>query len=402
MLFEYKAKDAQGDEKNGTIDSLNMETAINTLRMRSLSVVSIAPIAEKKGLFSEEITIFNRVSMKELVITSRQIATLANAQVSALRIFQLLSMQIDNKYFASILESVSRDLQGGSSISRALAHFPRVFSPFYVNIVKAGEESGTLSNSFAYLADYLDRNYEIVSKVRGAMIYPIFVITTFFVVMALMLTLVIPKITEILIESGGELPIYTKIVIALSDFMRDYYGLILIMLVGGTFFYWKWSATESGKRIVDETKLALPVIGDLFHKLYLTRICDNLSTMLTSGLTMLQSLEITAEILENGVYRGALEQVIIDVRAGKSLSDAMSAQEILPPILVQMTKVGEETGALGDILITLSAFYRREVQTAVDAVISLIEPAMIVLLGAGVGILIASVLLPIYNLTGAF
>ncbi len=402
MLFEYNAKDSQGDEKNGTIDSLNMETAINTLRMRGLGVVSIAPIAEQKGAFSQEITIFNRVSMKELVITSRQIATLANAQVSALRIFQLLAMQIDNKYFASVLESVARDLQGGSSISRALAHFPRVFSPFYVNIVKAGEESGTLSNSFAYLADYLDRNYEIVSKVRGAMIYPIFVITTFFVVMALMLTLVIPKITEILVESGGELPIYTKIVIALSDFMRDYYGLIVVMLVAGSFFYWRWSATESGKRIIDETKLVIPVIGNLFHKLYLTRICDNLSTMLTSGLTMLQSLEITAEILDNGVYRGALEHVIIDVRAGKSLSDSMSAQEILPPILVQMTKVGEETGALGDILVTLSAFYRREVQTAVDAVISLIEPAMIVLLGAGVGILIASVLLPIYNLTGAF
>ncbi|OGG59425.1 hypothetical protein A3C89_02915 [Candidatus Kaiserbacteria bacterium RIFCSPHIGHO2_02_FULL_50_50] len=402
MLFEYNAKDAQGDEKNGTIDSLNMETAMNTLRMRGVGVISIAPIAEQKGVFAQHITMFDRVSMKELVITSQQISTLANAQVSALRIFQLLAMQIQNKYFAGILENVAKDLQSGSSISRALAHFPRVFSPFYVNIVKAGEESGTLSNSFSYLAEYLDRNYEIVSKVRGALIYPIFVISTFFLVMALMLTLVIPKITEILLEAGGELPIYTKIVIWISDFMRNYFGLIGVVLIAGGFFFWRWSETETGKRAVDEAKLSIPIIGNLYHKLYLTRICDNLSTMLTSGLTMLQSLEITAEILENVVYREALEHVIIDVRAGKSLSDSMSSQEILPPILVQMTKVGEETGALGDILVTLSAFYRREVQTAVAAVISLIEPAMIVLLGLGVGVLIASVLLPIYNLTGAF
>ena len=401
MLFEYKAKDANGESRDGTIDSLNMETAMNTLRTRGFQVISVAPIAEKAG-FAKEITLFNRVSMKDLVITSRQIATLSQAQVSALRIFQLLGAQVTNQYFAGILSSVSNELQAGSSISRALAKYPRVFSPFYVNIVKAGEESGTLSNSFAYLADYLDRNYEIASKVKSALIYPIFVIVVFFLVMALMLTLVIPKITEILIDSGQELPIYTKIVIWISDIFKNYFGYLIIIGIVAGFFGWRYATTELGKRFIDETKLSIPVIGKLFHKLYLTRICDNLSTMLTSGLTMLQALEITAEIVENVQYREALETVITDVRGGKSLSDAMSKQELLPPILVQMTKVGEETGALGDILITLSAFYRREVQNSVEAVISLIEPAMIVLLGAGVGVLIASVLLPIYNLTGAF
>lgn len=402
MLFSYKAKDQGGEVREGTLDSLNIETAIKAVQSRGYVVISVQPLNEQKGFLAGNLDFFDRVTTKELVILSRQFATLSEAQVSALRIFRLLAEKNDNPLLGRILGQISDDLQSGTSISRALAQHPKLFSPFYINVIKAGEESGTLSKSFLYLADYLERNYEIVSKVRGALFYPIFVLVTFVVVMGLMLTFVIPKITEILIDSGQELPIFTKIVIAISDFMVGSFGYIIVFIAIVAGLVYQYQRTSAGKRAFDELKLSFPILGNLYDKLFLTRICDNLSTMISSGLTMIQALEITAEVVENIVYREVLEDVIIRVRGGSSLADAFSAHERIPPVLAQMTKVGEETGELGAILLTLSTFYRREVNNAVAVVIAMIEPIMIVLLGGGVGILIGSVLLPIYNMTGAF
>lgn len=401
MLFSYKAIDQSSTPREGTVEAQNADSAIETVKQRGYTVISMVPLTEKDSMFNLEITWFQRVSNKEIVILSRQIATLFEAQVSALRIFRLLATEAPNVMLQRILNDVSDELQGGSSISRALANHPDVFTPFYVSMVKSGEESGTLEKTFMYLADYLDRMYEVMAKARNALIYPAFVISIFVVVMMLMLTLVIPRISEILVSSGQEIPLYTKIVIGISNFFTDYIGLIVIFLATGGIVLWQFAKTAVGQRAIDEFKLSIPVIGDLYEKLFLTRICDNLSTMLSSGISMVQALEVTSEVVDNEVYREIVENTLIDVKAGRSFADAISEYPEIPGVLAQMSKVGEETGKLGDILSTLSTFYRREVNNTVDTLIGLIEPAMIVLLGLGVGTLLASVLIPIYNITGS-
>src|SRR3989344_112028 len=217
MLFSYKAIDQNNVKREGTVEASNIDAAIATVQKRSYTVISIDPIEEAKSIFNLEIKWFQRIGNKEVVILSRQLATLFDAQVSALRIFRLLGSEAENPQLRNVLNDIADDLQAGSSISRSLGAHPTVFSPFYINMVRSGEESGSLEKSFNYLADYLDRTYQVVTKARNALVYPAFVIGVFVLVMGLMLTLVIPRISQILIDSGQELPIYTKIVIAISD-----------------------------------------------------------------------------------------------------------------------------------------------------------------------------------------
>lgn len=401
MLFSYKAIDQNNASREGTVDATNIDAAIATVQKRGYTVVSIEPVEEQHSFVDIEIDWFQRISNKEIVILSRQIATLFDAQVSALRIFRLLAAEAENSQLQKVLSDVADDLQAGSSISRALSAHPDVFSSFYVNMVRSGEETGSLEKAFGYLADYLDRSYAVVTKARNALIYPAFVIGVFVLVMGLMLTLVIPRISQILTDSGQELPIYTKIVIGISTVLTDYIGLILVLLAFAGVGIWRFMKTELGKRTADEFKISFPYVGDLFQKLYLTRICDNLATMLGSGISMVQALEVTAEVVDNVVYREIIQNTLIEVKGGRSFADSIAEYPEIPGVLSQMAKVGEETGNLGDILTTLAKFYQREVNNAVDTLIGLIEPLMIVLLGLGVGTLLASVLMPIYSLTSS-
>ncbi len=405
MLFKYIAVDKLEVQKEGTVEAVTIDAAIGAVQRRGYTILSIDPIEEKTGieaLLNIEFSLFNSVSNKEVVILSRQISTLFQAHVSPLRIFRLLSAEVENNKLKKVMNEIVEDLQGGSTISRALAKHNDVFSSFYVNLVRAGEESGSLEKSFNYLADYLDRSYEIVTKAKNALIYPAFVILIFIGVMFLMLTMVIPRIATILTESGQELPIYTLIVIGLSDFLVNNMALIFVALAVGGYGLWRFIGTEVGRRTYDEFIISVPYIGDLQRKLLLTRICDNLATMLSSGVSMVQALEVTADVVDNKVYQEILQNSLMEVRGGRSFADAISEYPEIPGVLTQMAKVGEETGSLADILQTLANFYRREVNNAVDTLIGLIEPAMIVLLGLGVGVLLASVLMPIYNMTTAF
>ena len=408
MLYHYQARDKKGVAHDGTVEASSLDAAIRAVKGRGYQVIAI-DIAKDEGFLSNlnnfikgDIAFFNKVDGKEIVILSRQIATLFDAQVSPLRIFQLLSDEVENPELKRVMQVIVEDLQGGSSISRALAQHSHIFSVFYVNLVKAGEETGSLEKTFNYLADYLDRTYEMTSKAKSALIYPAFVITIFIAVMALMLTMVIPNITEILVESGQQLPIYTEIVIGISNFLVNYIGIIFITLSLGGIALWRFVQTEPGRRALDELKIGLPYIGVLNTRLYLTRICDNMSTMVASGVPMVEAIDITSQVVDNVVYRDMLQEVSAEVRAGRSFADAIAQFPEIPGLLSQMAKVGEETGSLPDILETLSKFYRREVYNAVDNLISLIEPAMILLLGVGVGVLLASVLMPIYDLTTSF
>ncbi|MCA9359665.1 type II secretion system F family protein [Candidatus Kaiserbacteria bacterium] len=405
MLFNYKAVDGNNIQREGTVEAPSIDAAISAVQKRGYTLVSIDEQGKSDGILGAlniEFSFFQTVSNKDVVILSRQIATLFQAQVSPLRIFRLLSAEVENPQLQLAMNRIVEDLQAGSSISRALAMHPDIFSSFYVNLVRAGEESGSLEKSFDYLADYLDRQYEVVAKARNALVYPAFVVTIFVVVMGMMLTLVIPNIAKILTDSGQELPIYTKIVIGISNFMVDYIGVILLLLLAGGVSLWRFSKTSVGKRAIDEFIISVPYLGDLQRKLLLTRICDNMATMLDSGISIVQALEVTSDVVDNEVYREIVQSALVEVTGGRSFADAISEYPEIPGVLAQMAKVGEETGSLGSILTTLANFYRREVNNAVDTLIGLIEPAMIVMLGLGVGVLLASVLMPIYNLSSAF
>ncbi|MEK7114170.1 MAG: type II secretion system F family protein, partial [Patescibacteria group bacterium] len=360
MLFKYHAIDQDGHEREGTIEAPSQEVAVSALQRRNL-IISAIESAEKHSFLESLLSFFGRISNKDIVILSRQMATLFEAQVSTLRIFRLLAAEVDNKQLAIVLSNVGDDIQGGSPISKALARHPKVFSGFYVNMIHAGEESGKLSETFVYLADYLDRSYEIVSKAENALIYPMFVVGVFFSVMALMLTLVIPKISAVLIDSGQAVPIYTAIVIGFSNVLVRYGIFILIALVALGFYMWQLGKTERGKLVFDNLKLSIPYIGDLYKKLYLARIADNFSTMLLSGVSVVEAIEISGSVVGNAVYVSVLTQVGADVKGGSSISDAFGKHPEIPGIMVAMTKVGEETGELGKILTTLAKFYNREV-----------------------------------------
>ncbi len=398
MTFIYKAVTATGEKKEGSIDAPNKDLAIAGLQRRGYIVVSIKG-EEEKSVF--QMNLFERVPMRDIVILSRQIATLFDAQVSALKAFTMLASNAENALLRRKLTAVSDDIQSGTTISNALSKHPDVFTEFYVNMVKAGEESGKLNQVFSYLADYLDRQYALTSKTKNALIYPAFVIGIFVIVMVLMFTLIIPKLSEIIMASGAEIPIYTRIVINVSEFFVNYGLFVLIFLVVTGFYIWRLSVSESGKRYLDGLRISAPAIGKLFTKLYLSRIADNMNTMLSSGISIVRSLEITGAVVGNKVYEGIMTDAVGAVKEGKSFSDALDKHEQVPKIMVQMIKVGEETGGMANILKTLAAFYAREVDDAVDTLVGLIEPVMIVLLGLGVGTLLVSVLVPIYNIASS-
>ncbi|OGI60604.1 hypothetical protein A2641_00680 [Candidatus Nomurabacteria bacterium RIFCSPHIGHO2_01_FULL_37_25] len=399
MLFKYQVIDSQGSNKEGEIDAPNRDMAISSLQRRGFVIISLKDEIENKSIFAT--TFFEKVSNKDIVILSRQISTLFEAEISALKIFTMLAATTDNKLLGKKLTAIGDDLQAGVSISGALANHPDIFSDFYINMVKVGEETGKLNETFMHLAEYLDRQYALTSKTRNALIYPAFVVITFFTVMALMFWMVIPKLSVIILDSGQEVPFYTKIVIAISNLFVNYGFFVLIFLVLLSIWVWKLSSTEKGKIYLDSVKLSMPGIGDLYRKLYLSRIADNLNTMLSASVPIIRAIDISAEVVGNRIYKTLLLEVADEVKSGLALYVAFSKHnKEIPGILVQMVQVGEETGSLGAILKTLADFYKREVDDAVDTLVGLIEPAMIIALGIGVGLLLVSILVPIYNVAG--
>jgi len=402
MEFKYEALDQNGKAASGVVNAATQDAAIEALQRRGLTITSFSG-GGAQGLMQKlnSVRIFGGVSNRDLVLLSRQIATLFEAQVSALRVFRLLAEQAGKPYLQEVLTEISDDLQGGSSISKALAKHPKVFSDFYVNMVRSGEESGKLDQTFLYLADYIDRSYELTSKAKNALIYPAFIMLTFVAVMVLMLTVVIPKIGSILEESGQEMPFVTSVVLGISHFFVDYGIFLLIAVIVGGYFLFRYVQTPSGRTALDHFRLSMPYMGQLYQKLYLSRIADNMHVMLSSGISAVRALEITAEIVDNAVYEQIMHEAVEAVKAGTTMSQTFSRYpHEVPAIMVQMLQIGEETGELGNILDRLAKFYNREVNAAVDTLVSLIEPALIISLALGVGFLLAAVLLPIYNTAG--
>ncbi|MEK7477789.1 MAG: type II secretion system F family protein [Patescibacteria group bacterium] len=399
MLYNYRVTTKEGQEQEGSIDAPSSDIAISSLQRRGLIVIKLAPVGEKKSLFN--IRLFDRVKTSDIVILSRQIATLFEAKVSALETFRLLASESENPILRQGLTDVTDDIKGGITISDAMAKHPDIFSEFYVSMIRSGEEAGKLSETFNYLADYLDRSYALISKAKNALVYPIFVICSFAVVMMIMAIFVIPRLGEILADSGQQLPIYTRAILGISNFLSQYWILLLALAAALAIFLVRYLNTPAGHKSLSAFKLSIPYVSNLYKKLYLSRIADNLNTMITSGVSMVRALEITAAVVDNDIYEDILIKASVAIKAGGSVSDVFSAYSEIPRIMVQMMKVGEETGRLGFVLETLAKFYEREVENAVETLVGLIEPIMIVALGLAVGVLLAAVLVPIYNAASA-
>ncbi|OGF83191.1 hypothetical protein A3B18_00570 [Candidatus Giovannonibacteria bacterium RIFCSPLOWO2_01_FULL_46_13] len=401
-LFKYQARTQSGEAKTGTIDAPNVELAVSALQRRLLIVISVEPLDADLPWYKKEIlALGGGIKLRDVVILSRQLATLFQARIPVVDSLKVLAAETTKPRLREVLNEVSQDIQGGLSIAQSFSRHPDVFSSFYVNMVRSGEESGKLEEIFAYLAEYLERNYELISKTRNALIYPAFVFTVFIAVMALMLAFVIPQITVILVESGAEIPFYTRVVMGLSEFMRRFGIVLLFLLAGAGVMLWRYSKTEKGKFVLSRFALDTPIVGNILHKFYVARLTDNLETLIAGGVTVLRSLELSGEVVGSAVFKQIIRETAEAVKGGVPISEALSRYKDMPALVVQMIKIGEETGKLDFMLKTMARFYRREVENTVDSLVGLIEPIMIIFLGLGVGILVVSVLMPIYNLSSA-
>ncbi len=403
MLYHYKSLGQDGKTIEGDIEGMSLDNAILLLQKKGITIVDIQEKSDGRedDIFADIKFFKKKIKSKDVVIFSRQVATLFEAGVSALKAFRLLAEENDNETLQEQLIGVADDIESGISLSNALEKRPELFSTFYVNMVKAGEESGKLNEVFLFLADYLDRDYEMTQKIKKALTYPSFVIGTFFVIMIGMLTFVVPKMAALFTEEGASLPLVTRIVLAISNLFVQYAPVTFPILAVMVWIFLKWKKTEEGAYTLDELSTKVPVLKTLQQRIFLQRLADNMNTMLTNGVPIVKSIDITAAIIENRVYKELLKRVSTKVQTGKSFSKALYEEPLVPNILIQMVHIGEETGELGYILKNLAVFYRRELDTAIDSVIGLIEPAMIVSLGLGVGVLVAAVLLPMYSLSSA-
>ena len=401
MLYEYTAATLEGEAKTGSIEAINVDVAINALQAKGLVITDIKSAKQSGSVLESlgQLKFFNKVKRKDIVILSRQLATLFEAKITILDSLDLLAGQTGSVKLKEILMEIIEDIKGGSYLSLAISKHPDIFSDFYINMIRSGEESGKLEEIFATLADHMERSYELTSKTRNALIYPAFVVAVFFVVMILMLTFVIPKLAAILSELNQEIPFYTKILIGASNFLNDFKIFLFAGVAIGGIFLWRYSKTEKGNAAVSRLQTSFPFVGALYSKLYLSRIADSMETLLSSGVPAVRTMEIAADVVGNKIYKNILLAVAQEIKGGNSISEAFSKYEEIPPMVVQMIKIGEEAGKLNFMLKTLGKFYKKEVDNTVETLVSLIEPAMIVILGGAVGLLLVSILGPIYNIT---
>jgi len=337
-----------------------------------------------------------------MVIFFRQLSTLVNAQVRIVGALRILIRQVNSRKFKDLIESVAAEVEAGKSLSDALSMYPSLFPELYSSLIRAGEASGTLDKSLVYLADQIEKDYDLRSKIRGALMYPAFIIAMLFIVGTLMMIFVIPGMTSVLEEAGANLPLATKIIIATSHFFQSYwyavFGSLIAAAVGIRYFL----RTPSGRYTIDGLLIHMPVFGPFLQKIYLYRFAHHLSNLLAGGISIVKALNLIADIIGNWVYRDIFLEAASEVQTGRSLRDVLEAYPEIPPLVYQMVEVGEQTGDLHGILAKLSNFYDKEVDNAIANLTTLIEPVIMVILGLAVGIMVAGILLPIYNLASSF
>ncbi len=398
MKFDYQARNKKGEIQSGVIEASSLEAAAALLQKHGLYVTILEETA-KPPIYARRIKLFERIPVKEIVLFSRQLSIMFQSKVSLVEALRVLASQTGHLDFREKIFKLAEEVEGGTSFSAALAGQEKVFSSFYIAMVKAGEASGNFSESLTYLADHLEREYHFNSKIKGAMIYPIIIVLVAVTVLTLMMLFVVPQMTKILLEAGGQLPLVTEIIIGLSGFLRRWAWILFPAFAGLLIFLFRYRQTENGKEFFDKFFLKLPAIGPFLKMTYLSRFAENLATLISSGLPIAQSLEITASIVGNTVYQQIILMTQQEVRKGETISSVLTKfPDFFPPMFIQMTVVGEKTGSLDKTLLNLVDFYQKEVGRGLESLLAILEPLLIVFLGVVVGGIMAAILLPLYQL----
>lgn len=400
-FFTYNARDSDGNDASGLVEAPSSDGAVRLLRTRQLFVISIKETREKHDM-SSLMAKFHKVGFSDVVNFTRQLATMIVAGLSLPEALRILQNQTTNAAFTRIIVEVEHQIVGGGNLADSLGKYPNVFNPIYLALVRAGESSGTLDKVLERLAETLESQAEFRSKVKGAMIYPVIIVIGMFAVVMVMMTVVVPKLTDLYRDFGIDLPGPTKILIATSDFFVHFWWFMIALIVVSFITFVKWRKTPIGELMVDSFILRLPLFGDLTKKVLLVEFTRTLAMLISSGIHILQGLKTLRNSLGNVRFRNAIDEISKKVEKGFPLGDTFSQHDEFPPIVSQMMKVGEETGKLDDTLVKLSRYFESESEHLVRGLTTAIEPIIMVVLGVGVGFIVISIITPIYNLTSQF
>ena len=399
MRFKYQARTKSGEVKSGYIEATSRQAAAELLRREELFVTALKRSDENLG---RKIKFFDGVSAKDIALFSRQLSVMFKANVSLVESLRTIGAQTGNSSFRDKIINISKDVEGGSPLSSAFSKYPEVFSTFFVAMVKAGEVSGNLSEQLFYLSEYLEKQYYLAGKIKSALVYPAVILTVVLAVIFLLSYFVMPNLVSMLESSNTQLPPITQFVIGFSSMLRGVGGLVFILaLIAGVILLYRYYKSEGGKKVIDHLVLQIPGLRNMFCTLYLDRFAGNLSILIVGGIPITQALEITSAIVGNAVYKDVILKTVDGVRRGQTISSILfDYPDLFPPTFTQMILVGEQTGSLDKSLLTMVAFYEKETDRAIDTMLSLLEPALIVVLGIIVGGLVGSVMITLYQSMG--
>lgn len=398
--FSYKAKNISGKYISGLVEARDYKEAANLLRERKLFIIRLS--VEAKDFFKKFNDNFSKVSYNDVVNLTRQLSTMVTAGLTLSESLAILSAQIKKPALLKLVVTIEQEVQGGKSFASVIDKYPHIFTSVYRSLIKAGEASGKLDEVLTRLADNMEKTRDFRSKTKGAMVYPVMVMVAMIMVMFVLMTFVVPKLTEMYKSFDTALPLPTQILIAISDFFARFWYLVIGGSVSAVFLFLKWKKSKAGSRIWDKIVLSLPIFGNLIKESTLVEVTRTLSILISAGIPILDAIDISEGAVDNVWYKDALKQVEESVQNGLPLGVPFSENPIFPPILGQMVGVGEETGKLDDALIKLSNYFEKESDNAMKAMLTAIEPLMVVVLGLGVGFIVIAIMLPIYNLTSQF
>ncbi len=396
MKFNYQARTKEGLSQSGIVEASSRDAAFKALRNYGLYVTMLEEISTP--FYARKLDFLERANKKDIVVFSRQLAIMIKSKVPLVETLRTIAKQTRKSNFRDKISKIAEEVEGGAPLSKAFALYPGLFTPFYINMVRSGEASGKLNEIFVHLADYLEREDAFRSKIKGAMIYPIFIIVVFIAVVGIIMAYVIPQLAEVLKGSGQELPLPTKIVISASGFTKSYWWIILLLMIIAVVAIWRFAKSKGGKDILDRLFLKIPILSTFLKKVYLSRFALNLSTLVSGGLPIAQALTISGEVVGNNRYKEIIFKTRDGVKKGEPISSVLEKYpKLISPIFFQMIVAGEKTGSIDDSLTNVITFYQKDIDQTLDTFVRLLEPIFIILLGGVVAGLMGAVLMPLYT-----
>jgi type IV pilus assembly protein PilC len=397
MKYNYQSRSKTGEIQSGIVEASNKEAAFEVLKRNGLFVTALEETSVP--FYARKLKFLERVSNKDVISFARQLAIMLKSKVALTETLRTLASQTRNNKFKEVLSQICREIEGGANLSKAFSSFPDIFSVFFVSMVESGERSGKLSNVFLYLADYLEKRYHFKNEIIGAMVYPAFVVLVFGIVVTVLMIYVIPQLTQVLTATNQDIPLVTKMVISFSDFLVNNGIIVLLFLIFLVVFFVRYVRSRKGKIFFSKFLLKVPLLGSFLVKFYLSRFALNLSTLISGGLQISDSLEITGNIVGNEEYKRVINETRNEVEKGSTIGAVLERYpQLVSPFFYQMVSVGEKTGTLDSSLQNVVNFYEDDIDRDLKNFIKILEPTFLLLLGVVVGGLVAAVLLPIYSM----